>query len=95
MLGSLGYPNSNPGNCWVSRLSFEPKVGLYALDAMLGRADDEFDIDSLFVDGSPPPPKPGTPAAQPAAAAAGGSRAVPPPPVEDDPEDDDDDWYIK
>lgn len=28
----------NPGNCWVSRLSFEPKVGLYALDAMLEQA---------------------------------------------------------
>lgn len=25
----------NPGNCWVSRLAFEPKVGLVAIDSML------------------------------------------------------------
>lgn len=28
----------NPGNCWVSRLAFEPKVGLFAIDTMLDSA---------------------------------------------------------
>ncbi|MCB9468813.1 MAG: FAD-dependent oxidoreductase [Candidatus Obscuribacterales bacterium] len=39
-------PRFNPGNCWVSRLSFEPKIGLHAIDSMLEQAirDDKLEI---------------------------------------------------
>jgi FAD dependent oxidoreductase len=41
-------PNLNPGNAWVSRLSFEPRVGAAVLDAMLTGPHDSGTLQVFF-----------------------------------------------
>lgn len=41
-------PHLNPGNCWVSRLSYEPKVGERVLRALLKRGEDTGNLRCFF-----------------------------------------------